>query len=308
MMDVLVTGSQGFIGQHLIKALKLDNRIKTIVGISRTEGDRLYKASIANGSREVLLNADITKPGEMQYLLSAFRPKVIFHLAANPLTKLDELNPTGITINNVIGTQNLLHYAQNHPRFVFASSVTVYGDAHHPAKENEALTPTSVYGATKVACEAMVHAYTKMERVSGISLRYVANVGKGATHGVLPDVVRKLRSDNPILELFGNDPGTQKPYMHVDDTVRATLYFGLDSCYQSPINIAPLNSITIKTLAQTVMLALDLKKPMHWLGAKTIWAGDNYVVKVDNSKMEKLEYTYKYKTSEQAITAATREL
>lgn len=306
-LKCLVTGSRGFLGQHLIQRLRDKNN--TIVGIGRTGGDPLSKLLIIREGDYAELNCDITNKEDVCCLLRTFQPHIIYHFGAVPTTKLDELNPTEITTTNIIGTQNLLHYALFIPRFILASSATVYGDTQGYANEDDPLKPTSVYATTKIAAENLVKAYTIMGRVSGLSLRFVANVGKGATHGVLPDVVKKLRSDNPYLELFGDEPGTEKPYMHAKDTIEATIHLAMNTIYTDPINIAPDNSLKIKTLANMVMASLEITKPIRWLGKGAIWAGDNMVVRVNNHILvERFKWKAKYPYSEDAIFYAAREI
>lgn len=306
-MKILVTGSRGFMGQHLVQRLREKNN--TIVGIGRKGGDSLSKLLIIKEGDYAELDCDITNKEDVCCLLRTFQPNIIYHFGAVPTTKLDELNPTEITTTNVIGTQNLLHYSVFCPRFVLASSATVYGDTWNYANEDDPLNPTSVYAATKIAAEHLVKAYTLMGRVMGLPLRFVANVGKGATHGVLPDVVRKLRSDNPYLELFGDEPGTEKPYMHVKDSIEATIHLATNTERIEPINVAPTNSLKIKTLAAMVMASLSINKPIKWLGKSTIWSGDNMIVRVNNHILvERFKWKAKYPFSEDAVFYAAREL
>lgn len=306
-MKVLVTGSRGFIGRHLVNALLEDDKVNHVVGIGRHNGDKLEKIGLALTTKHTEFNADILSPIDIALICETYRPDVIFHFAAIPTTQMDESFPTNITQTNIIGTQNLLHYALTNTRFVYASSITVYGNNDKPSEEYFPLAPTSVYAATKAAGEALVSAYTKQGRVNGISLRFVATVGKGATHGVLPDVIRKLKKDTETIDLLGSNPGTVKPYMHVKQAVDIAVHLGLHHTTNKTFNVAPSDNLSIAELAYCAMRKLNVFKQINWLGEKSIWPGDNKLIQATNYRLL-LEYNKPIKSSNQAVFEAAGEV
>lgn len=314
MCTAIVTGAGGFIGSHLVKELCSHPQFSKVVALKRGNltKEHVYQAGKRGGVLEYAeMFCDLRKEGEVRAILNQVRPNFIFHLAGNPNTKLGDSDPSGkeVWAANVDTTHNLLAYAPKGCRFVLASSATVYGDL---AKGFGACTeilkpsPTSIYGASKVAAEGLVEAFTGLGLVRGLSLRYVATVGSGAKHGLIPDVVRKLRSDWPVLELFGDMPGSVKPYMHVSDTVNLTIKAGLNGGVGC-LNLSPPDILSVAEVASVAMGVLSIYKKVQWLGNKWVWPGDNPLVSVDSKQMRQYGQP-KYATSLKAVEQAVRDL
>lgn len=296
-MKVLVTGGTGFIGSHLIKALKDQHQVYTI---SR-------KVHPPNLIDVKVLKGNLCNEMFMRYVMNYVNPDLIFHLAANPNVKLDDLRPTSIIYDNVVSTQNICHYAPKNCRILYASSVVAYGDNSFKMDETLTCRPTSVYGATKLASEGIIHAYHSQGHIRGTSLRLCATVGAGLTHGIIYDFIRKLRSDSDYLEVIGDFPGSQKPFAHVDDVVSAFLLMAnedVDSVY----NVVPDNMCTVNEVAHAVMDALDIQKEIKWLGSGANWAGDNKKLWCDNNRIKYRGWIPKFLDSREAIKQAVKDV
>jgi UDP-glucose 4-epimerase len=282
-----------------VQRLLAHPEVTQVIAASRKPG-----GSAADKLLERPLN--IENADDAQIMLRKHNPDVIFHLAANPNTKAAGEAPWH---TNVHGTFNLLAGAPRGCRFVLASSATVYGNdaGFRRSVEDHPVNPNSIYGASKVAAEALVQASTHLGGVRGLILRYVANVGGGATHGLLPDVVRKLKGGYAKLELFGNEPGSTKPFMHVSDTVAATVSLAFSDA-GGVWNIAGDNSASVLQVAEVTMQALGITKEILWLGLGSVWAGDNPIVRVSNCKLLRNGFSPKYRSSLEAIRQAAREL
>jgi|SRR5688572_28636695 len=314
-MRVIVTGSRGFLGQHLVNALRDDGRVKTLLGIGRHGGEaNLDQLPLLKSGDYAEFNADICNDISIQTILLGFRPDYIFHSAAVPIIRLDNVNPTTISEINILGTQRLLHYCPKGCKFIFASSAAVYGDLGEfkACKEIDATHPTSVYGATKVASEAFISAYCGFAGLKAVSLRFAANVGRGATHGVVKDIVNKLKSGNPNLELLGDYPGSFKPYTYVGDSIQAIIKLGLsDIPMESPhaiYNVGLESRLCIADLAEVIIQSSGIKKPIKWLGEAANWSGDNRYVQVSNAKARLCGWQPQYKTASAAVYQAVKEL
>lgn len=295
-MNILVTGGSGFIGREIVKQL-------LALGHHVSDCGR-YKDF---DSPTIHYIFDITNAKDCKRALDSVNPDIIFHLAGNPLVKLDESNPTEVTKVNVVGTQNLLHYAPAGCKFVLASSATVYGTSYSTSREYDKLSPESVYAATKVSAEALVEAYGKLRRIKPLILRYVANVGPQATHGVVKAFVEKLKGDSSHLEILGVAPGTIKPYMHVEDTASASIFLALQYTKNIIFNINYYQSpISVEQVANTVMHASGIRKPLRWLGEASLWPGDNAYVDIETSLLESTGWKPKYKNSIDAIEATVK--
>lgn len=294
-MKLLITGANGFLGSNFKSYFEKSNKISEVITISRV-GD-------------VTAHIDILDEFKIRQFLREHKPDAIIHLAANPLTKLDESNPTNIVQTNIIGTQNLLHYAPEGCRFLLASSIVVYGDLLNRCQEHLVCNPTSIYGVTKLAAEGLVNSYTSMGRVSGASFRICAAVGKNLSHGILMDFIKKAKDSNPKFPVLGEFPGTCKPYIHVDDIISAFEIFLFDRVKTNGVyNICPSDEITAFQMANIVLNELKIEKEIEFLGAKTIWKGDNKLIQGSSANLEILGWDRKCQTSEEAIKKAIQEI
>ena len=329
-MRILVTGGTGFVGKHLVRHVRaladfvndpLEHEVKTV---SRRRSDTIVSETdktdfffyTPTGSDDMGFyqadsqhySGDLTNPDLVKRLFSYYKPDVISHLAGNPLVK----NPEGIFRDNVEVTQNLLTYCPKGCRFVFASSIVVYGDgSQHPKCTEYFLpNPTSEYGITKLASEHLVNMFTKRGRVRGVNLRLCATVGSGLTHGVIHDFIKKLQSDSDTLEVLGAKPGSTKPYLHVDDAVRAFMLMvgSGKSNLKGSWNVVPDNEVNIEQLANAVMVGVDIKKDIVWLGEGANWAGDNRYLCASNANIKSVGWKPTYNSSFGAIAQAVREI
>ncbi len=163
-----------------------------------------------------------------------------------------------------------------------------------------------MYGASKVAAEALVTAYTNLGLVKGLSLRLVANVGTGATHGLLKDVIRKVCEKGPI-QLLGDSPGSCKPFVHVGDTVEAAIHLAkVGIC--GPANISNDNSITVLDVLTLVLQAMGVNKTYTFLGKDANFKGDNPLVRVESKLAHWMGWYPKYDTSQLAVMQAVKDI
>lgn len=254
---MFVTGVNGFIGSHIYNHFRTYNRR----GIVRQEP----------GIGQI--KCDLTNEKEVEQLFEFGYPSVIIHCAANASTHPD----SSIFEQNTKMVQNLLKYCQKNTRFIHISSILVYGDSFPET------IPTSDYGASKLACDALINAATSLQKIQGVNLRICATVGKGMTHGILKDMIYKVKSDSPTLEVYGNCPGSSKPFIHINDILHT-----LDTLVSYPTvngnwNLCPNDNISSLEIAQTVMEQLNIYKPIKFNPSK-VWLGDNKYLKIDSSR------------------------
>src|SRR3990167_10107651 len=220
-MKVLITGSTGFIGRNLLELSKSNTEYNEIYTVART-----YNQSHIEGKHKSHFCVDLSVQSEVEYLFTRIKPDIIFHLAgeANPKINNKDIN-RHITIN-IKGTHNLLRFCPDGCKFIYTSSVFIYGDgrSEFPYFETDIdiTKPTSLYGYSKLMGENLVDYYANRKLV-GISARLCANIGLGMTHGILKDFLKKAKSDNPEFEILGDKPGSCKPYMYVLDTCSALM-------------------------------------------------------------------------------------
>jgi UDP-glucose 4-epimerase len=260
-VKALITGGDGLLGKALTNALQSYEVISTVAKVSRQQG--ISPCTLNHNIKYFEYYCALDNEAWVQCLFDSYKPDIIFHMAAEQNTSHNCFQ------NNVQSTFNLIKHAPEGCRFVFASSSTVYGNfsiiedlfknqEKVKARENFSTQPTNAYGASKVACEALVNAYTSLGKIIGVSLRYCAIVSKESNRGLIPDIIKKLRSDSEILELWGKAPGSIKPFLHIDDTLHAALSLGMHST--GVYNIAPDDELSVSAVADIIMQKLTIKK------------------------------------------------
>ncbi|BDR91950.1 NAD-dependent epimerase/dehydratase family protein [Vulcanisaeta souniana] len=218
-MRILITGGAGFIGSFLTERLvSLGYSVVVIDNLSSGDLGRLGQVI----DRITFVKDDLKNPRNPE----AFQGiDSVFHLAANPEVRLSVTEPRIHFDENIVATFNVLELSRKYgvKNIVYASSSTVYGDAKVlPTPEDHPIQPISVYGAAKTAGEIMCGTYTRLYGINCVALRYANIVGPRLRHGIIYDLLMKLKRDPNELEVLGD--GTQeKSYIYITDTINATL-------------------------------------------------------------------------------------
>jgi UDP-glucose 4-epimerase len=236
----------------------------------------------------------------------------VFHFAANPEVRVSTTNPEIHFNENIVATFNLLEAMRrkNMKELVFASSSSVYGEPEEiPVDENAPIRPVSVYGASKAACEALIHAYTKLYGIKAIVLRYANVVGPRLRHGVVWDFINKLLKNPAELEILG-DGKQVRSYIYIDDAIEATItaWRKTEASYEV-YNIASEDWITVDEVAEEIIKAMRLnnvrkihKPVLHGVG----WPGDVKKIALKIDKIKKLGYKPAMNSREAVKTTARK--
>ncbi len=251
---VLVTGGAGFIGSWTVEKL-VSKGYKVVIL------DNLMYGSLNNISHIIndiiFINGDIRDTDLLNNLFKKYRFYGVIHLAA--LVSVDEVSQKpyeGYSIN-VNGTFNLLEMSRryNVERFVYASSAAVYGDPLSlPIREDHPLYPKNLYGATKLAGEALVNSYSVNYGLSTISLRYFNVYGPRMKSGPYAGVIYVFIHNvihNKSLIIYGDGLQT-RDFIYVEDVAEANL-LALESDITGSYNIGSGSNISIKNLAYKIL-------------------------------------------------------
>jgi UDP-glucose 4-epimerase len=311
---VLVTGGAGFIGSHLVDALMARGDEVCVF-------DNLSTGSLENVRRWLgssgftFIRGDLLSPADLERL-EVERYSVIFHLAANPEVKIGSTNPSVHFKQNIVATHGLLELvrrAASRPTLAFASTSTVYGEASRiPTPEDYApLKPISTYGASKLACEALITAYAYTYGFNAVIYRLANIVGPRSKHGVIYDFIQKLKKNPRELEVLGD--GTQaKSYLHVSDCVEAML-LGLEKSSEQVeiFNVGSEDQVDVKTIAEIVVEEMGLKDvKLTFTGGVDGgrgWKGDVKNMLLDVSRLKALGWRPRL-NSKQAVREAAKSL
>jgi len=289
-MKVLVTGGAGFIGSHIVDRLVIDGyRVRVVDNLSSGGLENLKHWLDSKGVE--FLVGDLREPEVA--LRAVDGVNVVFHFAANPEVRLSTVDPEVHFTNNIVAAFNVLEAMRRRgvEEIVFASSSSVYGEPEIiPVGEDAPLKPISIYGASKAACENMIHSYTKLYGIKAVVLRYANIVGPRLRHGVVWDFINKLLVDRRRLEILG-DGKQVRSYMHIEDAVEATMIAWRKSKGDFEVyNVASGDWITVDEVADIVMEVMGLEdvekvyRPMlHGIG----WPGDvkRVALRIDRLRM-----------------------
>ncbi len=294
-MRVLVTGGAGFIGSHLVDRLVTEGYDVVVLDNLSSGSLNNIKSHIEAGSI-VFVNGDLKEKHVVEDVVQGI--DVVFHFAANPEVRVSTTNPEVHFRENVVATFNLLEAMRikNVKELVFASSSSVYGEPEViPVDEGYPVRPVSVYGASKASCEALIHAYSKLYGIKAVVLRYANVVGPRMRHGVIYDLLMKLRENKSALEVLG-DGFQVRSYLHVKDAVEATLIAWRKSSETYQVyNVGNTDWITVRELVEILLETLGLKgrvevryKPiLHGVG----WPGDVKKIALNSQKLMSLGWS-----------------
>jgi UDP-glucose 4-epimerase len=306
----LVTGGAGFIGSHLVDRLVSDGwRVRVLDNFS---SGRMENIAHHRDNRNVeIIRGDLKNLKKTERAVKNI--DVVFHYAANPEVRVSTTNPEIHFNENVVATFNLLEAMRRNDvgELVFASSSSVYGEPEEiPVGEEAPIRPVSVYGASKAACENLIHAYSKLYGIKAIILRYANIVGPRLRHGVIWDFINRLKKNPSELEILG-DGNQVRSFIYIDDAIEATIIAWRKSDNNFEVyNIASEDWITVDKIADEVISVMELSnvkktyKPMlHGVG----WLGDVKRVALRIEKLKMLGFKPAMK-SRDAIRITTKKL
>ena len=309
---VLVTGGAGFIGSHLVDALMMRGLpVVVLDNMSKGSGENL--ARWIGHSTFRLIVGDCLNRDDLGRAMEGCR--VVFHLAANSEVRAG-VSDTRIDLEqNVLATYNVLEEmrrSKTAKTVVFTSTSTVYGEASTiPTPENYGpLKPISLYGASKLACEAMISAYCHMFGLRAVVYRFANIIGSRSRHGVIWDFIQKLMRNPSRLEILG-DGRQSKSYLHVSDCVEAFL-LGLEKAQErfEVFNIGSEDWVDVNTIAKVVVEEMGLRDveftyKVNVEGGRG-WPGDVRFMLLDISKLKRLGWRPRHNSLE-SVRIATRE-
>ena len=148
---------------------------------------------------------------------------------------------------------------------------------------------TSLYGASKISCEAFIQAYSNYGYFKSTIFRFVSWIGRGYSHGVIYDFVNKLLEDPKNLKILG-DGNQVKSYLDVRDGVKGVLDISeKQKNISSVFNLGHDQTMNVIKLADIVCDEMNLKNvKYHFAGGKRGWIGDSPLVHLDTNKAKKL--------------------
>ena len=283
----LVTGGAGFIGSHLVDAL-VDQGKKVRVIDNFSSGREEFLAHHEGGGAVEVCRGDLL---DRESVIAAMEGiETVHHLAANPDIRLGtEVTDTDLK-QGTVATYNVLEAmrASGVGRISFASSSAVYGEAGvMPTPEDYGpVMPISLYGASKLASEAVITASAGTFRAQGFIHRFANIVGPRGTHGVIFDFIHKLKRDPSRLEVLG-DGNQEKSYMSAHDCVQSMIHvISLGDEGTVLNNLGTGDTCSVSRIAEIVIEESGLEGvSIDYTGGKRGWAGDVPKTYLDVTKL-----------------------
>ena len=229
---ILVTGGAGFIGSHFINAVWDQYKNIRIVN-----ADALYYCAnvmnvadhIRSDMRYVFVRCNLRNKDEIDSIFNVFDISHVVHFAAQSHVQTSFTDALEYTIDNVLGTHNLLESARLHcpqlQKFIHVSTDEVYGESMmHPQDvkktEQSVLCPTNPYAATKAAAELIAQSYYHSFRMPIIITRGNNVYGSGQyPEKVIPRFIHQLRANKPVT--IQGDGSCLRAFLHVSDAASA---------------------------------------------------------------------------------------
>lgn len=225
-MTIMVTGSAGFIGFHL--SLRLLERGEAVVGVDSLnpyydpalKTARLERLQAHHAYRHARL--DLADREKMATLFAETRPTHVVNLAAQAGVRYSLEQPDAYVDSNVVGFLNVLEgcRAVQPAHLLFASTSSVYGaNGKLPFNVHDAAThPITLYAATKLANEAMAHAYAHLFRIPSTGFRFFTVYGPwGRPDMALFKFTQAILEGRPI-DVYG-EGRMQRDFTYIDDIV-----------------------------------------------------------------------------------------
>lgn len=240
-MKVLVTGSAGFIGYHLVNRLIKDgaevigldslndyyqvslkyDRLKAAgIGSDKIQYNQLYQSKTLSGYNFIQLQLEDKE--KLGALFAAQQFDVVVNLAAQAGVRYSITNPAAYIESNIVGFANLLECCRHHKikHLVYASSSSVYGlNEIVPFDTNHAVDhPISLYAATKKSNELMAHVYSHLYNLPTTGLRFFTVYGPWGRPDMAMFLFTKAIIDGQPIQVFNNGE-MERDFTYIDDII-----------------------------------------------------------------------------------------
>lgn len=238
-MKILITGGLGFIGMHLAENLAVDN---WVVVCDKKQGKSIQ-----------------------EYDIDAFKPDIIYHLAATARVGVSLKDPAGVIQNNISGLLKVLEYCRQHPatKLIFASSSSV----------KFAKLDKNPYALSKAMGEQLVDMYRNLYDVRAVSVRFFNVYGpREADYGMNTTLVKQCKKNLLAKQPFyiEGDGEIIRDFTHVDDVVDGLIAVCNDMDERQALNLFELGSgiasITVRQVVEEFQKGTTL--PIEWRASR----------------------------------------
>jgi UDP-glucose 4-epimerase len=287
-MTVAILGGAGFIGTNLVELLIDNNEAEIFVFDNLSMGNQLKRIS---SDSVQLVEGEMHSPSDLAKFLHEVKPSRIYHLAANSDIASASVNPQLDIQNTFTTTINLINCIKgiDVKEIIFASSSAVYGECTGSIPETTNFNPVSSYGWMKMASEIALVSAQRAGLYERLLITRFPNVtGKYQTHGVVFDLVRKLKSTEKSLQVLGNGYQT-KPYLSARKLVEVIELLLAEPWSENlTINISPKDRINVREIVDLIYNYTKSSKPVLYQDTAQGWKGDIPNYELDTAQLEEI--------------------
>jgi len=292
---IIVTGAAGFIGSSLVDRLLKSGY--SVIGVDNfSTGQRQFLNETVSNPRFTFFEIDLL---DLESLKKCFvGGQAVFHLAANADVRLGTDHPRKDLEQNTIATYNVLESMRSNgiKKIAFSSTGSVYGESPVIPSPEDGPFPiqTSLYGASKLACEGLISAYCEGFGFQSWIFRFVSILGERYTHGHVFDFYEKLKKDPTSLSVLGNGK-QRKSYLYVQDCIDAMM-LAVEKADEK-VNIFNLGVdgyVEVNDSIGWICKELGVNPQLQYSGGDRGWVGDNPFIFLDTKKIQSLGWTPKF--------------
>ena len=273
-MNILVTGSAGFIGFHTAQLLL--EKGHTVVGIDnfndyydpRLKGDRSLVLEMCENYRGYKI--DIYDSEALAGAVSENKIELVCHLAAQAGVRYSIENPWAYQRSNLDGFLSVLEVCRHQgvSRLVYASSSSVYGgNKKVPFSEQDPVDhPVSLYAATKKANELMAHTYTHLYGFQTIGLRFFTVYGPWGRPDMAYWLFTKAMLEGESIKVF-NFGKMRRDFTYIDDILKGieAALFNENLDKYEIFNLGNCRSETLMDMIGIIAASLEVEPEMKMM-------------------------------------------
>ncbi|MCR5735637.1 MAG: NAD-dependent epimerase/dehydratase family protein [Lachnospiraceae bacterium] len=289
-MKYFITGGAGFIGSNMVDRLLSEAENEVVVYDNFSTGRREFLEGASKNERFSLVEGDTLDEEKLKESMKGC--DFVFHFAANADVRMGTEHPRKDLEQNTIATYNVLEAMRQNgiKRIGFSSTGSVYGEAAVIPTPEDAPFPiqTSLYGASKLACEGLLAAYAEGFDFKVYIFRFVSILGERYTHGHVFDFCKKLKDDPTRLYILGNGK-QRKSYLYIKDCLEAILTVIRNA--DEKVNIYNLGTdqyCEVNDSVRWISKKLGVTPELSYAGGDRGWIGDNPFIYLDTKKVRSL--------------------
>jgi UDP-glucose 4-epimerase len=294
-LTVIVTGAAGFIGSNLVDRLLFEGQ--KVIGIDNlSTGQRAFLKQANQHPNFQFKEIDLINAQDVKLAFAS--GNFVYHLAANADVRFGLNHPSRDLEQNTIVTFNVLEgmRANGIKNIVFSSTGSVYGESKvFPTPEDGPFPiQTSLYGASKAACEGLISAYCEGFGFQSWIFRFVSILGERYTHGHVFDFYQKLQADPTRLTVLGNGK-QRKSYLYVQDCIDAVM-LAVEKADQKVniFNLGVNGYVEVNDSIGWICKELGVSPRLDYSGGDRGWIGDNPFIFLDTKKIQALGWRPKF--------------